>query len=182
MSRLRSAIVISSALFTAIPFASAIALVASAAVTGHIEEGVLFDSTYHRERRVGLHGAPYEWLTRQVSGAPKKDVRFLLDVGPRRSRHARRQWAEFSRRELAVSRCTGVEGLCGDVLRRARWQSRRAVVEAAVARRDRGAERKVEVDRRWVPEKVGMCIAGQGAALTPVRGEACRLTHRSTIS
>ena len=29
----------------------------------------------------GANGAPYEWLTAQVSAVPRKDVRFLLDVG-----------------------------------------------------------------------------------------------------
>lgn len=29
----------------------------------------------------GSNGAPYEWLTAQVHAAPRKDVRFLLDVG-----------------------------------------------------------------------------------------------------
>ena len=27
------------------------------------------------------NGAPYEWLTTQIAGAPKRDVRFFLDVG-----------------------------------------------------------------------------------------------------
>jgi enterochelin esterase family protein len=29
----------------------------------------------------GSNSAPYEWLTQQVAAAPRKDVRFLLDVG-----------------------------------------------------------------------------------------------------
>ncbi len=56
--------------------------------------------------------APWEWLAEQVSASPRREVRFVLDVGALEDhRDPRRTGAEFPRRQPAVSRRADREGI-----------------------------------------------------------------------
>jgi enterochelin esterase family protein len=70
---------------TIITGSSAGGLAAANAALAHPElfGNVLSQSGAFWRGNEGSNGAPYEWLTAQVARAPKRDVRFLLDVGSR---------------------------------------------------------------------------------------------------
>jgi len=70
---------------TIITGSSAGGLAAANAALAHPElfGNVLAQSGAFWRGNEGSNGSPYEWLTSQVARGPKRDVRFLLDVGSR---------------------------------------------------------------------------------------------------
>ena len=71
--------------YTVITGSSAGGLAAANAALAHPElfGNVLSQSGAFWRGDEGSNGAPYEWLTAQVTRTPKRDVHFLLDVGSR---------------------------------------------------------------------------------------------------